>query len=180
MERVEYWQVLHSSEYTIDLKEHILVKVNEEPHATTIYCDELGIRIITLDYSYAKIQFADEFLRIYWEYSDIVDDYKKTIRGLVEEIRKELKIDFIQYKSRTWRFKRPITAVAIFEKQSVVIKCEEMEIWGCGESLNDAMTDFFYDFTWLYNRLNSADDNNLSTMMLCLKKSINELITEVE
>ncbi|RIV72544.1 hypothetical protein [Flagellimonas aequoris] len=69
----------------------------------------------------------------------------------------------------------------LFEKEEdyYVINNEQLDIIGTGETQDDAEKNFNEEFDYLYNRLNSLNDNQLNKRLLRIKNVLNSFVKEV-
>ena len=69
----------------------------------------------------------------------------------------------------------------LFEKEDnyYVINNEQLDIIGTGMIPEDAEINFNEEFDFLYNRLNTLEDSNLSNRLIRIKGIINNIVKEV-
>jgi hypothetical protein len=70
----------------------------------------------------------------------------------------------------------------LFEKEDgyYVIRNEQLDIIGTGESREGAETNFSEEFDYLYTRLNSLEENQLSSRLVCIRQMLNNFVREVK
>lgn len=88
-------------------------------------------------------------------------------------------LDEIDINNRKYIFHYPL--VSIFEKEDdyYVIKNGQLDLIGTGENEYNAQKSFKEEFDYIFNRLNSLDDSNISKHLLRVKHILNDIVKEV-
>jgi hypothetical protein len=86
----------------------------------------------------------------------------------------------ISVNSNTYMLSYPLRC--LFEKEDgyYVITSEQLDIIGTGLSKEEAEANFNEEFDYLYRRLNSLDENQLSDRMLRIKTTLNNFVKAVQ
>ena len=87
--------------------------------------------------------------------------------------------EFIISNNRKYIFNYPI--LSLFQKESdhFIIKNELLDIYAVGKTENEVETDFNEEFDYLFQRLNSLKENEISTRLNTVKIFINHYVKEV-
>lgn len=73
----------------------------------------------------------------------------------------------------------PLRCLFAKEEDYYVINNEQLDIIGTGETQDEAEQNFNEEFDYLYNRLNSLEDNQLNKRLLRVKNVLNSFVKEV-
>ena len=73
----------------------------------------------------------------------------------------------------------PLRCLFAKEDDYYVINNEQLDIIGTGETQDEAEENFNEEFDYLYNRLNSLNDNQLNKRLLRIKSVLNSFVKEV-
>lgn len=88
-------------------------------------------------------------------------------------------LDEIDINGRTYILRYPL--VSIFEKEDgyYIVRNGQIDIIGTGENEQNAQQSFKEEFDYIFNRLNSLDDSNISKHLLRVKHILNDIVKEV-
>lgn len=88
-------------------------------------------------------------------------------------------LDEININNRKYIFHYSL--VSIFEKEDgyYVVRNNQLDLIGTGESEIDAQHSFIEEFDYLFNKLNSLDDSKISKHLLRVKYILNDIVKEV-
>ena len=87
--------------------------------------------------------------------------------------------EFIISNNRKYIFNYPI--LSLFQKESdhFIIKNELLDIYAVGETEHEVEADFNEEFDYLFQRLNSLKENEISNRLSIIKIFINHYVKEV-
>ena len=85
----------------------------------------------------------------------------------------------IMVNNRKYIFNYPIMSLFQKETDHFIIKNELLDIYAVGKTENEVETDFNEEFDYLFQRLNSLKENEISTRLNTVKIFINHYVKEV-
>ena len=85
----------------------------------------------------------------------------------------------IRVNGKEYIFNYPLQCLLENEDGCFVINSEQLDIIGTGLTQAEAQTNFNEEFDYLYSRLNSLEDEQISGRMLGIKSVLNDFVREV-
>ncbi len=123
------------------------------------------------------------------EYSEfreilVTRNKNKTSNKVINTIKKDghsisYTPDFIIANNRKYIFNSSPVSLLQKEKDHYIIKNDLLDIYAVGETEAEAENDFAEEFDYLYQRLNSLSDTNLSDRFIAIKNFINYFVKDV-
>jgi len=123
----------------------------------------------------------------YSEFREILvtkDKHNKRKSTIISSIKKDghslsYSPDYILVNNRKYVF--TTAPISLFQKEDghYVIKNELLDIYAVGESEDEVERDFNEEFDYLYQRLNSLSDNEMTTRLKTIKTFINYFVKDV-
>lgn len=88
-------------------------------------------------------------------------------------------LDEIDINNRRYIFRYPLISVFEKEESYYIVKNSQLDLIGTGESEYSAQQSFKEEFDYIFNRLNSLDDNKISKHLLRVKFILNDIVKAV-
>jgi len=87
--------------------------------------------------------------------------------------------ELIEINNRKYTLNYPLRCLFEKEEDHFVIKNELLDIYAVGKTGDEAEKDFNEEFDYLYQRLNSLPDENLSDRFTSIKRFINYYVKDI-
>lgn len=88
--------------------------------------------------------------------------------------------EIIEINKRAYVLNFPLRCLLEKEDDHYVVKNESLDIYTVGKTIEAVEKNFDEEFDYLYQRLNSLEDKNLSDRFIEIKKFINYFVKEVK
>lgn len=106
---------------------------------------------------------------------------KNKIEEIISSIQHSLSYspDIINTKGKQYILNFPLRCLFEREDDYYLINNEQLDIIGTGATQDEAEHNFNEEFDYLYNRLNSLEDNKLNKRLQRIKWTLNSYVKEV-
>ncbi len=101
-------------------------------------------------------------------------------KPLIEKIPLAYAPDVIGFNNRKYILNYPLRCLVEQGEDHFIIKYEPLDIYAVGKNMNEASDDFCEEFYYLYQRVASMEDNNLSDRFIVIKNLIKYMVKEIK
>jgi predicted RNase H-like HicB family nuclease len=129
-----------------------------------------------------SLKIEDELGRYNTIPFDSLVEIVKSLRELYSKEQHSLSYspETVSVSNKKYVLNYPLRCLFDKEDNYYVIRNEQLDIIGTGESREEAETNFSEEFDYLYVRLNSLEENQLSGRLVCIRQMLNNFVREVK